>query len=66
MSESQSNSPAIPIEKLVQNLVDIGTVWAKYGLGVGKLALETSSKTLNSTAEVLGEVAKRFETTSKS
>jgi len=61
MSASQSNTSAVPVEKLIENLVEIGATWAKYGLNVGKSALETSSKTLSSTAEVLGEVAKRFE-----
>ena len=65
MSESQSNTQGntspLPVEKLIENLVDVGATWAKYGLNVGKSALETSSKTLSSTAEVLGEIAKRFD-----
>jgi hypothetical protein len=50
---------------IVENLVDIGATWARYGLNVGKTALETSAKTLNSSAEILGDLSKQFEHPSK-
>jgi len=61
MTESQKNETKQEVEAILGNLVGIGTSWARYGLTVGRSALETSAKTLTSTAEVLGQLAKQFE-----
>jgi len=37
-------------------LVALATTWAKHGLAVGKLALETSATTLQETAQLLGRI----------
>ncbi len=46
-------------EHMVGQLVGIGRAWAKYGLQIGKSALETSAATLKTTADVLGEISER-------
>jgi len=46
---------------LVHDIVGIGTSWARFGLTVGKTALETSAKTLTTTAQVLADVSKKLE-----
>jgi hypothetical protein len=61
MSLDGNPSPSTQARDIIDNLVDIGATWARYGLNVGKTALETSAKTLNTSAEVLGDLAKRFE-----
>lgn len=61
MTTQETNSTRASVDTLIENLVDIGALWARYGLTVGRAALETSSKTLANTAEVLGELSKRFE-----
>ncbi len=47
--------------ELVEALVDVGAAWARYGLDLGRLALETSAKTLGTTASALGTIAKNLE-----
>lgn len=61
MSTTESNELHKDVESLVQNIVGIGAAWARYGLTVGKTALETSAKTLTTTAQILGDVSKKFE-----
>jgi len=39
----------------------MGRVWARYGLHVGKQALEQSARSLELTADALGRLATRFE-----
>lgn len=46
---------------LVEALVDVGSAWARYGLDLGRLALETSAKTLGVTANALGTLSKNLE-----
>ena len=43
-------------EKMAHGLAAIGMSWARYGLTVGKSALETSAKTLRHTADALGQL----------
>jgi hypothetical protein len=45
------------IESITKDLVELGTVWAKYGLSIGRQALETSAKSLSKTADMLGQIA---------
>jgi len=42
-------------------LFELGRLWAAHGLTVGRSALHTSAETLRTTAEVLGDLAERFE-----
>ncbi len=48
-------------EKAVKGLFDVGRLWAAHGLNVGRSALQASASTLRTTADVLGEIARRFE-----
>jgi hypothetical protein len=49
------------LDSIAQSLVEIGAVWAKHGLAIGRSALEASAKTLNSTATALGQIADSLE-----
>ena len=46
---------------LVDALFDVGTAWAEHGLGLGKVALESTAKVLERTAKALEEVQERFK-----
>jgi hypothetical protein len=48
-------------DPLVSSLVSVGSAWARYGLSVGRAALETSAQTLRTTAEALGKLADTLE-----
>ena len=48
-------------DALVTALLSVGGAWARYGLSVGRSALETSARTLETTAAALGEMAERIE-----
>ena len=50
-------------EKLAKLITELGVGWAKYGLTIGRLALQQSARTLESTSELLGEIAVRVEKT---
>ncbi|MBX3193295.1 MAG: hypothetical protein KF819_40305 [Labilithrix sp.] len=43
-------------DSIVDAVFDVGTTWAEHGLVVGRLALEASAKTLQSTAKLLDRV----------
>lgn len=38
-------------------LVELGGAWARYGLTIGRMAVETSARSLDVTAKVLGALA---------
>ena len=45
------------IDAISNDLVELGATWAKYGLAVGRQALEASAKSLTKTASLLGQIA---------
>lgn len=49
------------VESLLHVLGTQGKTWARYGLTVGRLALETQSRTLGVLAQTLGTLASRLE-----
>ena len=49
-------------ERVIDSAVELGRVWARYGLSIGKMARETSATSLKTTATLLGAVADAFET----
>ena len=55
MSQTTSEKPSI--ENVSKTLVELGSMWACYGLSVGRAALETSARSLNGTATLLGQIA---------
>ena len=46
---------------LVRKLVGVGAAWARYGLTIGRAALETSAETLRTTSSILGDVADQID-----
>jgi hypothetical protein len=48
-------------ERAIRDLTTIGKAWARYGLTVSKIALETSATTLQRTAAVLGDLSKPLQ-----
>ena len=57
----QTRDSDIAVERVVGDLVAVGSVWASHGLKLGKLALQTSATTLQATARLLGDLSDRFE-----
>ena len=55
-NEWQSDS-----REIVNAFLDVGSAWARYGLTVGRTALETSARSLTATASALGHLAKTLE-----
>jgi hypothetical protein len=49
------------VTAITDDVVELGTLWARYGLTVGRSALETSARTLAATASLLGHLAEAFE-----
>lgn len=47
--------------ELAGSLVGIGGAWARYGLTVGRMALETTAASLQATASSLGGLADRID-----
>jgi len=46
---------------IVEAAVDVGRVWASYGLRVGKLALEAHAQTMGKLAGALGELNRAID-----
>jgi hypothetical protein len=44
-------------ERVVDAALQLGRLWARHGLTLGKLALETSATSLKTTAELLAAVS---------
>lgn len=61
-TKATETSTTTQAEKLTESLFALGAAWARYGLSVGKLALETSAKTLEGTSKVLGHLADTLDT----
>jgi len=51
--------------KAMKDLSSIGRSWARYGLTVSKIALETSATTLQKTASMLGDLSTAFKDADK-
>ena len=48
-------------EKVTRLVTELGAGWARYGITIGRLALQQSAKALETTSELLGEVAAKIE-----
>lgn len=48
-------------EALTRSLMEVGTAWARYGLNLGRVALETHAQTMTATAGALGALAKALQ-----
>lgn len=43
-------------DRAIESIFELGRIWAGHGLEVGRLALETSARTLRITADALGKL----------
>ena len=48
-------------DRVARLVTELGVGWAKYGITIGRLALRQSAKALETTSDILGEVAKKIE-----
>ena len=60
-TKTTSPEPDYVVENAARALVGVGALWARYGLGVGRAALETSAATLRATSELLRTVSERLD-----
>jgi hypothetical protein len=45
------------VEQVIDSALGLGKLWARHGLTIGKLALETSAQSLGTTARLLSSLA---------
>jgi hypothetical protein len=57
MNETVDSGTKAHAARAFEDIVTVGKAWARYGLTVGRMALETSATTLNKTATLLGDLA---------
>jgi hypothetical protein len=57
---TESNPTREDTREIVESLMDLGAVWARYGLRVAQASLSASSQTLSTTARALGNLAEAF------
>ena len=62
-TETNEETSKLPLgaEKVAKLVTQLGAGWARYGLTIGRLALQQSARALETTSEILGEVAHKFE-----
>lgn len=65
MNETNAQTLEARRERLVSALTSLGTAWARYGLTVGRTALETSARSLQVTATALGKLAETIDAPSE-
>jgi len=74
-TEPQSTSSTPPssadradaaVEQVIDGAVGLGKLWARHGLTIGKLALETSAASLGTTAKMLASIAEALAPESRS
>lgn len=66
-TETDTAPKASPeVEEIARRLGSVGAAWARYGLTIGRAALETSAETLRTTSELLGTVSDRLQVPKKS
>lgn len=56
-TESQASRTDAAVEQVIESAVGLGRLWARHGLTIGKLALETSATSLGTTAKMLSSLA---------
>ena len=57
MSQTSETETKAQAARAFEDMRNVGKAWARYGLTVGKVALETSATTLSKTATWLGDLA---------
>jgi len=56
-----ANPSAFTADRIARLVTELGAGWARYGLTVGRLALQQSAKALETTSEILGGIATKLE-----
>ncbi|MGZ3418936.1 MAG: hypothetical protein ACXWUG_03020 [Polyangiales bacterium] len=56
-----ANPTAFTADRVARLVTELGAGWARYGLTIGRLALQQSAKALETTSEILGAVATKLE-----
>jgi hypothetical protein len=64
-TETATTSLPLGADKVVNLVTQLGAGWARYGITIGRLALQQSARALETTSEILGEVAAKFEKVAK-
>ena len=59
-STNQGLPDSAETRELVHSLARVGAAWARYGLGVAQMSVETSARTLDVAATALGTLASEF------
>jgi len=57
MDESERHAT---LDEALDEMIDVGRLWARHGLEVGRSALETSARTLDRTARALSTLSDRI------
>jgi hypothetical protein len=52
-------------ERVAKLVAQLGAGWARYGLTMGRLALQHSARVLEGTSDYLGELSNKFEKAEK-
>jgi hypothetical protein len=61
-AKEHANPSAYTADRVARLVTELGAGWARYGLTIGRLALQQSAKALETTSEILGAVATKLET----
>jgi hypothetical protein len=56
-TESTQHKTDAAVEQVIDSALGLGKLWARHGLTIGKLALETSAVSLGTTARMLASIA---------
>lgn len=60
--DSQHAQPSsFTADRISRLVTELGAGWARYGITVGRLALQQSARALETTSDFLGDFAKRIE-----
>ena len=49
------------VAAITDDVVELGTLWARYGLEVGRAAVDASARTLAATARLMGHLSEALE-----
>lgn len=56
-NDTTTQQPSASPETLVDDVIQLGTTWVRYGLTVGEAALRTSAQSLEGAAKVLTKLS---------
>jgi len=56
-TETTQNESDVAVAQVIESALELGKLWARHGLTLGRLALETSAVSLGTTAKMLANIA---------